>query len=199
MARVQNAPGIAEMATALSRLLKTVSGGRNDGVSRLTPLRGEIALLDEYMVIQKYRYGDSVRLVKQIADEALLETPIPRFVLQPLVENAIFHGLEPKGGGLITLDVHVDRPHERNAFVVVSISDNGVGMSVEAIAGVQSDGKGDEGEIGLYNVSQRLRYAFGEASGLSIDSIEGSYTSVSMLLPLKTTPPPLGEAGRERE
>ncbi|WP_249413077.1 sensor histidine kinase [Paenibacillus antibioticophila] len=92
MATLQNATGIAEMTTSLSRLLRNIAKDPR----KLVPLQDEIALLDDYFLIQRYRYGSNITLEKHIEEEELLHCLIPRFTLQPLVENAIFHGIEPK-------------------------------------------------------------------------------------------------------
>jgi two-component system sensor histidine kinase YesM len=177
MASIQNASGIVEMITALSRLLQTVSRDKR----RMVPLKEELKFLDDYFIIQKYRYGDSVTLVKKIEDEGLLETLIPRFVLQPLAENAIFHGIEPKGSGFITLEVK-----KSGGGILVILTDNGVGMRSEVIKGAlnsSADSSGMFRELGIHNVDDRLRHAFGEAYGLSIASEEGKYSSMTIMLP----------------
>jgi two-component system sensor histidine kinase YesM len=201
MASIQNASGIAKMTTALSRLLRTLTKDTRKTAS----LGEELALLDDYLVIQKYRYGDSVTVKKEIAEDYLLDTLVPRFTLQPLVENAIFHGLEPKGGGIITVRVRTDP--EDPSQTLVSIEDNGVGMSNETIAKVRlaqgnaagADGSGQEPEggdvfrkLGLRNVAERLRYAFGENGGLSIASEEGKYTTITITLKREACPEPAG-------
>jgi len=169
MATIQNATGIAEMTTALSRFLKILSKDSR----KIVPLREELALLDDYMVIQKYRYGDSVNFEKQIPEEALLDTPIPRFILQPLMENAIFHGIEPRGSGTILFSAL-----RREADVLVSLSDDGVGMGSEAVAG-----------MGLQNIDERLRHTFGDGYGITIKSVANSVdgtekgTTVTIRLP----------------
>jgi two-component system sensor histidine kinase YesM len=192
MATIQNATGIAEMTTALSRFLKTLS----KDIRKTVPLGDELALLKDYLVIQKYRYGGSVSFENRIGDQTLLDTPIPRFTLQPLAENAIFHGIEPKGNGVIVLDAE-----RRDGDVLVSLTDNGAGMNAETLAGIGvfSGGEGGTSEseapsgsassdlrnksVGIRNVDERLRYAFGEAYGLSIQSEAGAYTSVTIRLP----------------
>lgn len=177
MATIQNTTGIAEMITALSRLLRSVT----KDVRRDASLREEIATLEEYLMIQKYRYGNSVVFKKIIDDDALLDTAIPRFVLQPLVENAIFHGLEPKGGGTVTLRVQEERcacPR-----VLVSIEDDGIGMSNETIAAIRVTGREKGGvfqEVGIHNVEERLRYA--GAEGIGIKSEAGKYTVMTIAL-----------------
>jgi two-component system sensor histidine kinase YesM len=179
MATIQNAGGIAEMTTALSRMLQTVS----KDVRKVVPLRDELLLLNDYLVIQKYRYGDSVTLEKEIADDALLDTLIPRFTLQPLIENAIFHGIEPKGAGTITVKI-AENPD--NAEALVTITDNGIGMKGEKGAG-----------MGIRNVDERLRYAFGEAYALRIESEEGKYTAITIRLPRNSQQPLQQEATSE--
>ena len=162
MATIQNAAGIAEMTTALSGFLKTLS----KDIRKVVPLRDELALLDDYMVIQKYRYGDSVNFEKKIPDETLLETPIPRFILQPLLENAIFHGIEPKGSGTIVLSAF-----RQEDDVLVTLSDNGVGMDKEAVFGT-----------GLNNINERLCSAFGNGYGIDIKSEAGKGATVTVRL-----------------
>jgi two-component system sensor histidine kinase YesM len=178
MAAIQHVQGIVEMTTALSRLLQTLSKDSR----RVAPLRDELALLDEYLVIQKYRYGGSVTLVKHIDDESLLDALIPRFSLQPLLENAIFHGIEPKGSGTVRVEVS-----RCGKDALISITDNGIGMNREVIEKIFSSSCEESGllrKLGIRNVDERLRYAFGEDYGLSIESEEGKFTSMIFRLPL---------------
>lgn len=182
MATIQNAPGIAEMTTALSRLLKSIA----KGTEKTVPLSAEIRLLDDYFTIQKYRYGGTVTMTYQIDDEDALNCPIPRFTLQPIVENAIFHGIEPKGApGTIT--VHIFR--QDDTVLRIDITDDGVGMTPEQASLLlteKSSGKADFfKEIGVNNVHKRLQYEFGAAYGLLIDSRLKEYTTVSILLPCR--------------
>ncbi len=178
MAIIQSADGIAEMTTSLSKLLRSVS----KDTRTLVPLRDELDLLDTYIVIQKYRYSDSVIVVKEIEDEALLDTLIPRFSLQPIVENAIFHGIEPKGSGTITIKVYL-----QDDSVLCSIKDDGVGMSKDSLNKILSENptkNGVLGSIGILNVDQRLRNSFGQSYGLIIQSVLGSHTTMTVRLPL---------------
>lgn len=184
MAVLQNAEGIAEMTTALSRLLKTVA----KDIRKVVPLREELALLDDYFLIQQYRYGGAVTLEKQVEDEHLLACEIPRFALQPLMENAIFHGIEPKGAGHVRLYIR-----REGGDALVSITDDGVGMSREVIDHIFSAGEEDETDAGLRqlgvrSVHDRIRYAFGEGYGLCIQSEPGHYTTMTLRLPFRSTP-----------
>lgn len=181
MATLQNATGIAEMTTSLSRLLRSIAKDPR----KLVPLRDEIALLDDYFLIQGYRYGSNITLEKHIEEEELLHCLIPRFTLQPLVENAIFHGIEPKGKGDIILSIERCAPND----IQVSLADNGIGMSEESIAKVFSSGEqGANGlleNMGLRSVHERLRLTFGENYGLSIQSIPNQYTKMMLRLPFR--------------
>lgn len=184
MATIQHAPGIAEMVTALSRLLKSVSKGNE----RLVPLYEEFALLNDYFTIQQYRYGGTITLdVSYIEDERLNHNClIPRFTLQPLVENAIFHGIEPKGSaGAVTLRVERDAA---NGDVLIRLTDDGVGMTPEQAAKALQEPGPEEAaakyrHVGMWNVHKRLQYSFGEAYGLSIESEPGVGTTVTVRLP----------------
>lgn len=93
MATIQGADGIAEMTTALSRLLKSIS----KGTRLLVPIREELAFLEDYCTIQNYRYGGTISFALKVDDPTIYDRGILRFTLQPLVENSIFHGIEPKG------------------------------------------------------------------------------------------------------
>ena len=184
MATIQHAPGIAEMVTALSRLLKSVS--KSD--ERLVPLYEEFALLNDYFTIQQYRYGGTITLdVSYIEDEKLNHSClIPRFTLQPLVENAIFHGIEPKGSaGEVTLRVERDTA---NGDVLIRLTDDGIGMTAEQAAKALQEPGPEEAaakyrHVGMWNVHKRLQYSFGEAYGLSIESEPGVGTTVMVHLP----------------
>lgn len=179
MATIQNATGIAEMTTSLSRLLRSIAKDNR----RLMPLKDELSLLDDYFLIQKYRYGSTVSMVKEIDNEELLTGLIPRFTLQPLVENAIFHGIEPKGRG----DILIKVSKSGFADILVTIEDNGVGMKEEQISTILSNpedrSKGMYENVGLRSVNERLLLAFGKNYGLSIESEPDHYTRMNILLP----------------
>ena len=184
MATIQHAPGIAEMTMALSRLMKSVSKGNE----RLVPLQEEFALLTDYFTIQQYRYGGTITLeVTYIEDERLCrDCMIPRFTLQPLVENAIFHGIEPKGcAGSILLTI----AHEpETGDILIKLTDDGVGMTAEQAAKALTEPGPEEAaakyrHVGIWNVHRRLQYSFGEPYGLSIDSTPGQGTTVIIRLP----------------
>ena len=148
----------------------------------------EFALLNDYFTIQQYRYGGTITLdVSYIEDESLNHSClIPRFTLQPLVENAIFHGIEPKGSaGEVTLRVERDTA---NGDVLIHLTDDGVGMTPEQAAKALQEPGPEEAaakyrHVGMWNVHKRLQYSFGEAYGLSIESEPDIGTTVTIRLP----------------
>lgn len=183
MATIQNAIGIAEMTTSLSRLLRNIT----KDIRKLVPLREELALLDDYFLIQKYRYGSTIVLEQHIYSEELLDCLIPRFSLQPIVENAIFHGIEPKGTGG---HIHIRVEHSGTVDVLITIEDNGIGMEQEKIDAIllkHAAGSSDMlTHMGLRSVNERLRLAFGGKYGLSIESEVSQYTKMFILLPARS-------------
>lgn len=182
MATIQGADGIADMSTALSRLLKNVS----KRTESLITVREELQLLDDYFTIMKYRYAGSIELEYEIEDESLLDEKINRFCLQPIVENAIFHGIEPKNGaGLIRVTLFP----EADRFCII-VTDNGVGMDEASIRKVLA-GDGDKPndffrQLGISNVNRQIKYAFGGDYGIQIKSSPGEYTSMRLIFPRRS-------------
>ena len=181
MATIQGSEGIADMSTALSRLMKNIAKGTESVIS----LKDEFALLDDYFTIMKYRYGGTIELGYETEDEALLQCKINRFSLQPIIENSIFHGIEPKGSaGKIV--VHTYKNDDK---LFIDVTDNGVGMTKETIDDVLSGKARSSNEffrqIGVSNVNERIKYTFGEEYGMHITSEVGSFTTTTLILPLK--------------
>ncbi len=182
MATTQNAPGIAEMTTSLSRLLKDIS----KGTTTIIPLEHELSLIKDYFTIQQYRYGGTITLDIKIEEKELINCQIVKFTLQPIVENAIFHGIEPKGSAG-TISIHIYQPDKNT--VCIDVTDDGVGIAPDIARGLLDNKPPTESsffkEIGISNVHKRLQYEFGNTYGLSIHSELGQYTTISILLPFE--------------
>lgn len=182
MASAQHADGIAEMTTALAHLLKSIS----KGTSTIVSVEDEFHLLDDYFTIQKYRYGGTVTMEYRVEDPALLKNQILRFTLQPILENAIFHGIEPKGSSG-HIDIHLYRRTDQ--MICISLTDNGVGMDEGMINSILSGDTAARSsffkQIGIGSVNKRLQYTFGRDYGLTITSQPGKFTCMSVLLPDK--------------
>ena len=199
MASIQGATGIRDMTTSLASLLRSIS----KGTSLLVPISEELSLLKDYFTIQNYRYGGMIQFLETLNPAELGSCLILKFTLQPLVENAIFHGLEPKGGvGNISVAVTYVKDldaspchssllgHDFDSHdICVEVKDDGVGMSPDKAAQLTSEDAADKNkseffkEIGMANVHKRLKYEFGEAYGIFIDSAENEYTSVKVIIP----------------
>lgn len=178
MAVIQKNPGIEQMTRSLSNLLKHMAKGYNQKV----PLREEIELLNDYLNIQAIRYLDTFDFVNEI-DPALYSCRIVKLTLQPLVENAIFHGIEPTGRfGTITLSSAVE-----GGDILLTVADDGAGMDAAAIkrvlAGQSTHSASSMNGIGVSNVNSRLRLVYGPVYGLSIDSKLGEYTRITVRIP----------------
>ncbi|HUW65438.1 MAG TPA: PocR ligand-binding domain-containing protein [Spirochaetia bacterium] len=151
--------------------------------AELVPLQQELKYVRSYLTIQQTRFGD--RLQARIdVDEALLDLPVPFLSLQPLVENACIHGLEPKEGTghlLITA-------RSGDGLAVIEVVDDGIGISPANISALRRGLRHPAGPealergIGLYNVDERLRLHFGPEFGLVLASRPGE-TRVSVMLP----------------
>lgn len=150
---------------------------RNDRIN--TTLSDELRNVHTYLELQRARHGDRLEVVFRV-DPEVLPITIPMLLLQPLVENAVQHGLERREGiGLITIDAE-----DRDDDVYLAVSDNGVGMSQETIARLTNfEGEPGRGSVGLANVQERLRSTYGEHYRLTIESEPGRGSTVSMVVP----------------
>lgn len=185
MATIQNANGIADMTTALARLLKNVS----KGTASFITLKEELDLVKDYFLIQQYRYGGSVTIDYQIESEDLYQCRIHRFSLQPIIENALFHGIEPaKTTGHIIVSAQTELEEDKK-ILKIDITDNGIGMTQEMINKVmQNDTDGVNNteffrHIGISNVNKRIQHDFGPEYGITITSEPLEFTTMSIRIP----------------
>ena len=180
MAVAQGATGISEVTTSLSSLLKSIA----KGTSLLIPIREELNLIQHYFTIQQYRYGGTINLEISVDEESLYDCSIIKFTLQPLVENAIFHGIEPTGvPGTIQIHIYSVAAD----MLRIDITDHGVGMTQQTIERIFSEESVNTSnffkELGIINIHQRIQYQFGSEYGLRINSKLGEYTTMSILIP----------------
>jgi two-component system LytT family sensor kinase len=142
-----------------------------------TTLAEELRCIDRYLLLERARFGDRVQVSLRIAPE-VLSTVIPFLSLQPLVENAVRHGLEAKEGpGHISITAN-----DSGAFAEVTIEDDGVGMDPEQLRSVLA-GHTDGDHVGLRNVDARLRQVYGDDNGLVIETAPGEGTLITMRVP----------------
>lgn len=143
-------------------------------------LGDEIAHVEAYLNLEKARLGERLHYEKKVGDESLLETIVPTLILQPLVENAVIHGLAQKrAGGTIQLELRSSGPD-----VVIEISDDGIGINNQRLKNLLN-GESSTTSIGLSNVNQRLQALYGSDYCLMIDSQPGEGTRVVVRVPQK--------------
>ena len=169
---------ISKMAGSLSKMLRMTL----ENSDTVVPVGEEIRHSMYYLEIQKIRYEDKFDVVWKIAPE-VESCRIIRVVLQPLIENAIYHGIKPlTNKGLLTI-----RGYLNGETAELSVEDNGLGMTPEELNRLRENINGDvikeSAHIGLSNVNQRIRLYYGNEYGLIIDSREGIGTRVTIRFP----------------
>lgn len=179
MASVQKADGISNAVSALGRLLKNLAKGTSDKIT----LREETSLIEDYVLIQNIRYGGRIKFEKLVDREELMNFRIVKFTLQPIIENAVFHGIEPKkDAGRIMLSLS-----EADGDILISIEDDGVGMTWDKIGKLFFDPNIEKNigisSMGIKNVDDRLKLTYGSSYGLDIISEEGCFTKVVIKIP----------------
>jgi two-component system sensor histidine kinase YesM len=169
-ARMAKTERVSKMIEALSTML---SAAMNRDGNTMIRVADELAYLDSYLHIVTERLKNRLVVVKEI-DEALTEELIPRLIMQPLVENAIEHGIVPNRGGVLTLRVYGD---DRRLFIEVesdgTLTPEGAEM-IESLLSYAKDepmGSGENGKIGIRNVNHRVKLLYGEESGLTITAV----------------------------
>ena len=152
-----------------------------DARDEFVPLLEEVEFIRKYIMIQNYRLDNKITFVCD-AEERLLQYKITKLLLQPLVENAVLHGMEEKtDGGRILLTIRKEEP-----YLVICVEDDGSGMDRMKLECLRATVYSDQPErsVGMQNVYQRVRLVYGEDASVEIESTEGIGTKVQLLLPL---------------
>ncbi|URN07440.1 histidine kinase [Actinomadura madurae] len=149
-----------------------------------TTLAEELRSIDRYLLLQRARFGEELRVTLRIAPE-VLPVAVPFLCLQPLVENAVRHGLQDRSEpGLITIVAE-----DAGADCVISVEDDGIGMDPEDVRRLLAGerrapaGDADTAGIGLANVDDRLRQVYGDEYGLAVETGPGAGTKVTVRVP----------------
>ncbi|ANE45813.1 hypothetical protein SY83_05315 [Paenibacillus swuensis] len=184
MAIIQNADNIKKMVEALGNLFKNAVYHPNALIS----VKQELSNLEDYLYIQKIRYKDKFEVVYDV-DASALDCATMKFILQPLVENAIFHGIEPKEGrGVLRIEVKA-----RKDQLIMVVEDDGIGIpkeTLESLLLVKAQEtrrtSGRPNGIGVSNVNERLIMMYGHLYGLHVVSELGNGTRVEARFPKMT-------------
>lgn len=175
---VRSQPELArEMIVKLANILRVLLKDRDAFV----PFREELEFTDDYLDIEVVRFGEKLKVVKEIAPETL-DIVVPGMLLQPLIENSIKHGLEPRiSGGTVTLRSRIDE----DGMLVIEVEDDGVGMSVErdGASGEESMVRQGAG-IGMKNVRERMEVQYGSPASVEVNSRPGRGTKVTLRMPV---------------
>jgi len=143
-------------------------------------IKEEIEYLNTYLILEKARFRNKLKIIRDI-DQNLFDYQVPVLSIQPLVENAIKHGVLPKQGqGTVWIRAYLEEEEE----IIFEIKDNGVGIPPEKMPLILKSGYGSGNGVGLSNVHDRLKGLFGEEYGLQIESTPGEGTSIFIRIPL---------------
>lgn len=177
---------IAEMTEKLSKFFRYCIS-YDEGMVKI---KEEINHILDYYFIQKYRFEDRFDMIVKVEDEEIYDLYIPKMTLQPLIENSIAHGLEK-----VSRNGHVVlRLWKTDSKVILKVSDNGIGMSIEALEKlnrrllnkqiVVSAHNEKHNGIALMNVNARIKLTFGDAYGMHYRSIENIGTDAEVIIPI---------------
>ncbi|MBO4907928.1 MAG: histidine kinase [Lachnospiraceae bacterium] len=175
MALINDQDNIAEMAMALSDIFRYAVKASN-----IVTVRDEVSYIEKYARIIEFRFMGKITIETSV-ESSVLDKPLIRFFLQPLVENSVFHGLESKmDNGLV--DVRIEG---RGDKLAITITDDGCGMDEEALNSLKEliNAPHEKGGIGLPNIIQRLRLFYGDEYTFEVSSIVGKGTTINIEVP----------------
>lgn len=184
MARDYDAEDIVRLVDALTNMFRI---GLSHGKDIIT-VKEEITHVSNYLYIQKIRYKDKLNYVIHV-DESLYAVEVPKLILQPLVENAIYHGVKAKrGGGTITI---TGVPEGEN--LVFTVQDDGAGMLQEKVEELnrrmsERSVLDEQKSFGLFYIRERIQLCYGKGYGVHVESALGEGTRVTITLPLYQKP-----------
>ena len=176
ISKINKVPQVALMSTNLADILRFCISAEE-----FVPLYRELEILERYIEIQKLRLSDDFAFRQEIPEE-LYDCLVPKMILQPIVENAILHGLSGVAGSVIRV-----RAEEKGETLYITVTDNGQGFPPEMTGRpYRRDKDLAKGHLGLYNVDMILRRNFGEEYGLFLErGDEGVGASVTASLPIR--------------
>ncbi|MEE0284266.1 MAG: sensor histidine kinase [Lachnospiraceae bacterium] len=177
LSELQGADKVTQMLDSLIKVLQYTV----DNTKEFVRVRDEVAFIHNYIRILNFRYFERFSFIFDIKEDTL-EYEMPRFILQPLVENAVLHGFDNNDlNATVKLSIHL-----QDGELFLCVSDDGRGMPEEKIREIlhtDSSSKKSLNKIGLYNVNQRICLTYGEEYAIHIDSKVGCFTKVTVRIP----------------
>ncbi len=173
MGKIHQAPEIATISADLADILRS-----SISADELVPLRQELRLVERYVEIQNIRFSGAFALTVEV-DEPLRDVPVPKLMLQPLVENAILHGFRDRSGGEIRISAY--RTEED---LILTVRDNGCGVPEEVLAQYRDGAPRPGGHFGLHNVDAILRIRYGPDRGVRFVPVQGEGACIRITLPV---------------
>lgn len=164
---------ISDVVISLGEILRYAVGGQN----HLVPLGSEARYIESYLFIQKNRLEDRLNYQWELAEDTL-DVLVPRLIMQPIVENAVIHGIEPlKKGGVILMKAWIEKE-----ILLIRVTDNGRGMNQEELEALREKISGtDEIEnIGMRNIQRRMELTYGQEQAMEIQSVQGEGTTITL-------------------
>lgn len=177
LAAEHNVPEISDASSALGKLLRHSIKGKS-----VIPFAEELELARAYLTIQKLRFPNRLNVLESVRENTL-QIPVMKLLLQPLIENAVFHGIEPKpDSSTLYLGARLD-----GNDLLISVYDDGFGIEPDRLSEIRtaletSSGHNTE-HVGLINVQHRIRLRYGAPYGLTLSSAPGEGTRVTVRLP----------------
>ena len=184
LARKGRCDDVITVNTALMTILRDRL--RVNDIEITDSIANEIRVVEQYIVIQRFMYGGDLQFCWQV-EEMLREEQIPKNMIQPLVENSLFHGLINEESGEINGEIRISIEKTEQG-ILLRVSDNGAGMDKARLEQVRRAVKLPEergNKIGLSNIRARLYYLYGSADGMTIQSALGQGTTITILFPTK--------------
>lgn len=175
MAKANGIEELAVMATRLAKILRTAISK-----APFISLKEELELSESYAKIQKIRFQDAFCYTAHVPKE-LLDCMVPKLMIQPIVENAVLHGLAGRRDGHVTVTVH-----SREQILLIEVEDDGCGIPADILEELKRNNRGKRtGHIGFYNVDTIIRLNYGEMYGLKADTLQRGGTRVTIKIPVR--------------
>lgn len=180
IARDSDTPQISDLVKTLSKFYRlSLSNGQD-----IVPLQNELDHIQHYVKIQNMRFEGCIHLAIDVTDD-YTSVLLPKLTLQPIVENAILHGILEREDA--TGHIWITARKEEENILIISIKDDGVGIPREKLANIFNRIESSTtGGFGIYNIHERLILFFGEGYGLSYESVQGEGTTVMIHIPLNS-------------